>query len=99
MFGRVGLAKTRIVALGITALTACFTAHGAELREARIDVGSSSAPLIATVHVEDYRAAPIDLLAPVATADAPMTRLLKSVFEIGRAGDTKRVASLYEPHM
>jgi hypothetical protein len=71
MNGRVGQAITRIAALGIVA---CSMASAAEPREVHIDVGSSHAPLIATAQVEDYRAAPIDLLTPAATGDFPMLR-------------------------
>lgn len=99
MVERLGLASTRIAALGMTALAVCFSAYAAEPREVHIDVGSSSAPLIATVHVDDYRAAPFDLLTPVAAGDPSMTRLLKTYFQSGRAGDTKTFASLYEPHL
>jgi hypothetical protein len=99
MNGRVGSALRSIVALGVAALAAFFAAHAAEPRQVHIDVGSTSAPLIATVHVEDYRKASIDLLAPAATGDSPMTRLMKTYYEVFRTGDTKRVASLFEPHM
>lgn len=90
----------RIVAFGIAVFVACSAAGAAELREVHVDVGSSDAsPLIVTARIEDYRAAPIDLLKPAATADSPMTRLMKAYFQTFRAGDTKKVASLYEPHM
>lgn len=99
MIGGVGQSRMRILALGIAALIACSTAHAIEPREVHIDIGSSAAPLIATVHVEDYRAAPLDLLTPAATGDSRMTRFLKMYYEIGRSGDTKRVASLFERSM
>lgn len=94
-----GRAMTRIVAFGIAVFVACSAVGAAEPRDVHINVSSSEASFIVTARVEDYRAAPIDLLAPVATADTPMTRLMKDYFQIFRAGDIKRVASLYEPHM
>lgn len=87
------------VALGIAALVAGSAAGATEPRDVHINVGSSRAPLMATVRVEDYRAAPIDLLTSAATADSLMTRFLKTYYEIGKAGDIKRVASLFEPHL
>lgn len=92
-------AVARIVAFGIAAIVACSAAGAAEIREVHINVTSSDAPFIVTARVEDYRAAPIDLLKPAAPADGPMTRLMKAYLQIFRAGDTKRVASLYEPYM
>jgi hypothetical protein len=89
----------RILALGIAALITCSNARAIEPREVHVDIGSSDAPLIATVHVEDYRAAPLDLLKPAASGDSRMTRFLKTYYEIGRSGDTKRVASLFERSM
>jgi hypothetical protein len=94
-----GRAMTRMAALGMAVVVACSAADAAEPRDVHINVSSSEMPFIVTARVEDYRSTPIDLLAPVATADAPMTRLMKNYFQIFRAGDTKRVASLYEPHM
>jgi hypothetical protein len=94
-----GLAMVRIAAVGIAAFTACSAAGAAELREVTIDFGPSDIPMIATARVEDYRAAPLDLLAPAATDDSAMTRLMKMYFEISRAGDTNRVAAIYEPHV
>lgn len=90
---------TRIAAVTIAALGACSVARAAEPRDVHIDVGSGRASLIATAQVEDYRAAPVDLLTRPVTGDSQMTRFLKTYYEIGRAGDTKRVASLFEPHM
>ncbi|MFC4314342.1 hypothetical protein ACFPN2_35080 [Steroidobacter flavus] len=92
MIGRVGLALLAAFAVG-------SAAQAGEPREARINLGSSSAPLMATVEVEDYRSAPLDLLTPVVTGDSQMTRFLKAYYEIGRAGDIKKVASLFEPHL
>jgi hypothetical protein len=99
MVGRLTSGMMRIVALGITALAACSAAGAAELREVHIDIGSSRAPLVATVHVEDYRAAPLDLLKPAAASDSQMTRFLKTYYESGRAGDTKKFASLFGPEV
>jgi hypothetical protein len=96
---------TRIVAFGIAVFVACSAAGAAQpittsnLKEVHIDVGPADAPFIVTARVEDSRAAPIDLLKPAATADSPMVRLMKAYFQVFRAGDTKRLASLYEPHM
>jgi hypothetical protein len=86
-----------MVALGLSALAACSAADAVERRQVHVDVGSGGASLIASATVEDYRAAPIDLLTPAVPGDPQMTRFLKSYYEIGRAGDTKRVASLFEP--
>jgi len=90
-------AMTRIVSLGIAALASCSIATASELREVRVDVGSSGAPLIATAHVEDYRSAPIDLSTPVANGDARIIRMLKTYFASGRAGDVKTWALQFEP--
>ncbi|WP_129780717.1 hypothetical protein [Peristeroidobacter soli] len=90
--GRVGLAM-------IAALAVCSAARAAVPKEVHINLGSNTAPLMATVRVEDYRAAPLDLLTPVATGDSQMIRFLKAYYEIGRAGDIKKVASLFEPHL
>jgi hypothetical protein len=97
MFGRLGPSMARVVALAVTALAAGPTARAAELKEVHIDVGSSGAPLVATVHVEDYRTAPLDLLTPAATHDSSMTRFLKTYNEVARAGDVKKFVSLFAP--
>jgi hypothetical protein len=80
-------------------LSVSFPASAAEPRELHINVGSSGAPLVATVHVEDYSATPIDLFAPAAKDDSPLTRLLKSYFVSGKAGDTKKFVSLFESQL
>lgn len=95
MFGRLGPSMARVVALAVTALAAAPSARAAELKEVHIDVGSSGAPLVATVHVEDYRAAPLDLLTPAATHDSSMTRFLKTYNEVAKAGDVKKFVSLF----
>lgn len=99
MIARVGSVAVRMVALGVTAFVTCNSAGAAEAKGLHIGVGSNDAPLILTVRVEDYRAAPLDLLTPAASGDSLMTRFLKTYNEAGRAGDTKRFASLFEPEV
>jgi CubicO group peptidase (beta-lactamase class C family) len=69
----------------------------AGLEKVHIDVGSSDAPLVVTAHVEDYRVAPLDVLAPATAGDSAMTRFMKRYNEVARAGDIKTFVSLFAP--